>query len=77
MADLTSQFHKAVRTEDKKAAKDSKFAEVLRTIDSLKQRGVLEKTSYRFPQPDTIGRYLNLNAATRSESHPAQRRNRT
>ena len=65
MADLSKKVKDTVKAEGRRASKDPRIAEVLETIDQLKRSGVIQKKSYRFPPPDTIGRHMTGGYANR------------
>lgn len=59
---LTDQLRDTIRRESKER---TNLAETIRTIDRLREAGLIGTPSYRLPLPDTIGRHLYDDRPTR------------
>lgn len=55
---LTEQLAQILDTEDDRKKNDSNFSKAVETIESLKRIGILERTRYKLPLADTVGRYV-------------------
>lgn len=53
---IADEYERVLKEEGSKLEKDDTFSKTLQKIDELKASGILEKKTYRFPMPDTLGK---------------------